>query len=93
MTGADSGASPALRVARPGRRRAPGRYNGRLPRAHGGARLHARPDALKKSDFHYELPEELIAQAPLAERSARRMLLVPPGGGAFADLGEARADQ
>ena len=86
MTGADSGASPALRVARPGRRRAPGRYNGRLPRAHGGARLHARPDALKKSDFHYELPEELIAQAPLAERSASRMLLVPPGGGAFADL-------
>jgi S-adenosylmethionine:tRNA ribosyltransferase-isomerase len=24
---------------------------------------------LKKSDFNYELPPELIAQAPLAERS------------------------
>ncbi len=34
--------------------------------------------ALKKSDFHYDLPEALIAQAPLAERSASRLLLVPP---------------
>ena len=42
--------------------------------------------ALKKSDFHYELPEELIAQAPLPERSASRLLLVPPGDGAFSDL-------
>lgn len=33
---------------------------------------------LKKSDFHYELPPELIAQAPLAERSASRLLCVPP---------------
>jgi len=32
---------------------------------------------LKKSDFHYELPPELIAQAPLAERSASRLLVVP----------------
>jgi S-adenosylmethionine:tRNA ribosyltransferase-isomerase len=47
---------------------------------------------LKKSDFHYELPEALIAQAPLAERSASRLLVVPPGDAplsesAFADLG------
>ena len=42
---------------------------------------------MKKSDFHYELPEELIAQAPLPERSASRLLLVPPGDAAFADLG------
>ena len=42
---------------------------------------------MKKSDFHYELPEELIAQAPLPERSASRLLLVPPGEGVFADLG------
>jgi S-adenosylmethionine:tRNA ribosyltransferase-isomerase len=28
------------------------------------------------SDFHYELPEELIAQEPLRERSASRMLVV-----------------
>lgn len=40
---------------------------------------------LKKSDFHYELPAELIAQAPLAERSASRLLLVPPVPGALAD--------
>jgi len=33
---------------------------------------------LKKSDFHYELPPELIAQAPLPERSASRLLVVPP---------------
>ena len=31
---------------------------------------------LKKSDFDFELPPELIAQAPLAERSASRMLLL-----------------
>jgi len=41
---------------------------------------------VKKSDFHYDLPEELIAQAPLAERSASRLLVVPPGEGAFSDL-------
>lgn len=34
--------------------------------------------ALKKSDFHYHLPPELIAQAPLPERSASRLLVVPP---------------
>jgi len=33
---------------------------------------------VKKSDFHYDLPPELIAQAPLAERSASRLLVVPP---------------
>lgn len=44
------------------------------------------PTALKKSDFHYDLPAELIAQAPLAERSASRLLLVPPAPDAFTDL-------
>ena len=29
---------------------------------------------MKKSDFYYELPEELIAQQPLAERSGSRLL-------------------
>jgi len=45
------------------------------------------PDApaLKKSDFNYDLPAELIAQAPLPERSASRLLLVPPAPAAFAD--------
>ncbi len=33
---------------------------------------------MKKSDFHFDLPEDLIAQAPLAERSASRLLCVPP---------------
>jgi S-adenosylmethionine:tRNA ribosyltransferase-isomerase len=40
---------------------------------------------LKKSDFDYELPSELIAQAPLAERSASRLLVVPPGDAEFED--------
>lgn len=44
------------------------------------------PTALKKSDFNYDLPAELIAQAPLAERSASRLLLVPPAPDAFTDL-------
>lgn len=42
---------------------------------------------MKKSDFHYELPTTLIAQAPLAERSASRLLVVPPGQAAFEDRG------
>ena len=41
---------------------------------------------MKKSDFHYELPGELIAQAPLPERSASRLLLVPPADAALSDL-------
>lgn len=40
---------------------------------------------LKKSDFNYELPEVLIAQAPLPERSASRLLVVRPGTAAFVD--------
>jgi len=40
---------------------------------------------LKKSDFAYHLPPELIAQAPLPERSASRLLLVPPAPAALED--------
>ncbi|WP_447940254.1 tRNA preQ1(34) S-adenosylmethionine ribosyltransferase-isomerase QueA [Pseudoxanthomonas mexicana] len=40
---------------------------------------------MKKSDFHFELPEALIAQAPLPERSASRLLVVPPGEAPFVD--------
>ena len=40
---------------------------------------------LKRADFHYELPEALIAQAPLPERSASRLLCVPPAPAMFAD--------
>ena len=31
---------------------------------------------LRTSDFHYDLPEELIASRPLAERAASRMLVI-----------------
>jgi S-adenosylmethionine:tRNA ribosyltransferase-isomerase len=40
---------------------------------------------LKKSDFHYDLPDELIAQAPLAQRSASRLLVVDAAKKSFAD--------
>lgn len=40
---------------------------------------------MKTSDFHYHLPPELIAQAPLPERSASRLLVVPAGEVAFVD--------
>ena len=37
------------------------------------------------SDFHYELPEELIAQQPLPDRSASRLLHFSSAAGAFQD--------
>ena len=40
---------------------------------------------MKKSDFHYDLPEELIAQAPLPQRSASRLLVVDAAKKSFAD--------
>jgi S-adenosylmethionine:tRNA ribosyltransferase-isomerase len=40
---------------------------------------------VKKSDFHYELPPGLIAQAPLPQRSASRLLLLGPVPAAPAD--------
>ena len=48
---------------------------------------------MQLSDFDFDLPDTLIAQAPLAERSASRLLLVDPprqdiSDRAFADLGE-----
>lgn len=46
-----------------------------------------------RSDFHYDLPQELIAQAPLRERRASRLLVLDGGSGTvddrlFADLPE-----
>jgi S-adenosylmethionine:tRNA ribosyltransferase-isomerase len=41
--------------------------------------------AVRRTDFHYELPEDLIAQAPLAERSASRLLTLDGASGALAD--------
>ncbi|MHB8116203.1 MAG: tRNA preQ1(34) S-adenosylmethionine ribosyltransferase-isomerase QueA [Acidithiobacillus ferrivorans] len=40
---------------------------------------------MQKSDFYYELPDALIAQAPLAERSAARMLIVDGRQGTWQD--------
>jgi S-adenosylmethionine:tRNA ribosyltransferase-isomerase len=40
---------------------------------------------LRVSDFDYELPEELIAQQPPAERGASRMMVVDRATGAFHD--------
>jgi S-adenosylmethionine:tRNA ribosyltransferase-isomerase len=41
--------------------------------------------AMRTSDFSYRLPAELIAQAPLAERSASRLLCLDGRTGALAD--------
>jgi len=40
---------------------------------------------VKKSDFDFELPPELIAQSPLAERSASRLLWLDPQAGSRQD--------
>ncbi|MEJ0039219.1 MAG: tRNA preQ1(34) S-adenosylmethionine ribosyltransferase-isomerase QueA [Gammaproteobacteria bacterium] len=40
---------------------------------------------MRPADFAYELPEELIAQTPLAERSASRLLTLEGSTGALAD--------
>lgn len=40
-------------------------------------------DTLKKSDFYYELPKELIAQDPLADRSSSRLLSLNKKTGEF----------
>jgi S-adenosylmethionine:tRNA ribosyltransferase-isomerase len=41
--------------------------------------------AVRRTDFHYDLPPELIAQAPLAERSASRLLTLDGATGALSD--------
>ena len=38
---------------------------------------------MKKSDFYYELPEELIAQTPLQQRDASRLMLLDKNSGAI----------
>lgn len=40
---------------------------------------------MRKQDFDYTLPPELIAQAPLAERSASRLLVMDPAAGHYTD--------
>lgn len=41
---------------------------------------------MRLSDFDYQLPERLIAQTPLPERSGSRLLVVDPPKGSFRDL-------
>src|SRR5215471_16289425 len=38
-----------------------------------------------RSEFHYDLPRELIAQAPLADRTASRLLVLDGATGAIED--------
>ena len=45
--------------------------------------------SLKLNDFDYTLPAELIAQTPLAERSASRLLVLTPNPGAQPTLADA----
>ena len=40
---------------------------------------------MQRSDFHFDLPPSLIAQHPLAERSASRLLTLEGASGALAD--------
>jgi len=40
----------------------------------------AQTETCRPEDFAYELPDELIAQTPLAERTASRLLYVPADG-------------
>lgn len=40
---------------------------------------------MKRTDFHYELPPDLIAQSPLAQRSASRLLRFDKQSGALSD--------
>lgn len=40
---------------------------------------------MRRSDFHFDLPDDLIAQQPLAERTASRLLCVSKADGGLAD--------
>jgi S-adenosylmethionine:tRNA ribosyltransferase-isomerase len=40
---------------------------------------------MKRSDFHFDLPQDLIAQEPLADRAASRLLVLDAGADTLAD--------
>src|SRR5258707_2594394 len=41
---------------------------------------------MRRTDFHFDLPQELIAQPPTATRSASRMLVLDGADGSRRDL-------
>jgi S-adenosylmethionine:tRNA ribosyltransferase-isomerase len=41
---------------------------------------------MQRTDFHYDLPQELIAQRPVTPRSASRLLALDGGAGSWRDL-------
>lgn len=47
--------------------------------------MSALPQGLRRQDFQFDLPKELIASEPLPERSASRLLVLDGGTGAVAD--------
>src|SRR5579871_2104919 len=59
----------------------------RLPASQAGAGMTEKEqrESLRVSDFDYELPEELIAQEPPAERGASRMLVMDRAAGTLRD--------
>jgi S-adenosylmethionine:tRNA ribosyltransferase-isomerase len=44
------------------------------------------PVEMLRTDFHFDLPQELIAQRPAAERSASRLLTLDGASGSYRDL-------
>ena len=52
---------------------------------HNRGRVRRRRMVMDKTDFDYALPEARIAQAPLAERRASRLLCMDRANGALAD--------
>jgi len=63
----------------------PGRIDGIIAIARYDTRLFFSVSAMKLSDFDYQLPDSLIAQRPLSQRGASRLLVVDPDSHSFSD--------